>query len=45
LELEGPGRDLKLGREFVQMPADSAPDAGSLGDKVVAMVDKQPHLA
>src|SRR4051794_29605987 len=45
LELESLGRDLKLGRELVQMPADPALDAGSLGDEVVAMVDEEPHLA
>jgi hypothetical protein len=29
----------------MQMPADPALQAGSLGDQVVAMVDQQSHLA
>src|SRR5215204_1508046 len=45
LELEASGRDLQVGRDLMQMPADQALQAGSLGDQVVAMVDQQPHLA
>ena len=45
LELETASGDVKVGRDLVQMPADPALQAGSLGDQVVAMVDQQPHLA
>jgi hypothetical protein len=45
LELEAASRDVKVGRDLVQMPADPALQTGSLGDQIVTMVDQQAHLA
>jgi hypothetical protein len=42
LDLEAAGGDVEVGRDLVQMPADPALNAGSLGDEVVAVIDQQP---
>lgn len=42
--VEGPGRQLKFGREFMQVPAQPVLDASALADEVVSVIVQQSDL-